>query len=69
MTWLRDMLERAAVTFAEGALSVLLGGALDIWHMDLKTALGVGAGAALISLLKSVAARKVGDPNSASLAN
>lgn len=65
--WLKDALERAAATAAEAALSVLGLDMLDVFKADWKMAVGVAAGGAVLSLLKSVAARKVGDPDSAAM--
>ena len=68
-SWTRDAAERALSTFAQAFLSVTGGDLLNIWSVDWKTAAGVGLGGALLSLLKSVAARKVGDDGTASLAD
>lgn len=64
----KDAAERVASSFAGAALSVLGLEGLDAFHADWKAALGVGLGAAVVSALKSVAARGVGNPDSASLA-
>lgn len=66
-TYLKDLIERVVSSFAGGVLSVLGLGAVDVLDVDWRAALGVGGGAALISLLKSLAAKGVGKPESASL--
>lgn len=68
MNYLKDLAERALASFAGGALSVTGLDAVNVLNLDWKAALGVGGGAALVSLLKALAARRVGDPESASLA-
>lgn len=68
-SWFRDAGERAVSTFAQSVLSVLGMDALDVFHADWKAALGVGLGGAVLSVLKSVAARKVGSEGTASLAD
>lgn len=65
-TYLKDLLERVVASFAAGALSVLGLDAVNVLTLDWKAALGVSGGTALVSLLKTLAARKVGDPDSAS---
>jgi hypothetical protein len=67
VAWFRDAAERAVSTFAQSFLSVIGGDALNVWHFGWKTAAGVAVGGAVLSLLKSLAARRVGDPESASL--
>lgn len=66
-TYLRDLLERVLASFAGGALSVFGLDAINVLTADWKTALGVGAGAAVVSLLKGFAAKGIGDRDSASL--
>ncbi|HEU5475706.1 MAG TPA: holin [Actinophytocola sp.] len=62
-----DLGERVVSSFAGGVLAALGGDAVNAWEVDWKTALGFGAGAALVSLVKGLAARRVGDAESASL--
>jgi uncharacterized membrane protein YfcA len=71
----RDTAERVVASFA-GALLTALGGppvvnalfpALNVLTVDWKTGLGLAGGAALVSLLKALAASQIGDPQSASL--
>lgn len=62
----RDLLERVVATFAAGVLSVLGGDLVNVFDADWGTALGVGVGAAVLSLLKGVAAKGLGDRGSAS---
>lgn len=69
LTWGRDALERALSTAAQ--VLVIFGGG-DVFNLltvDWKAAFGVVGGAFVASLLKSVAARKTGNPDSASLAD
>jgi hypothetical protein len=66
-TYLKDLAERAVSSFAGGVLSVIGLDAVNVLSLDWKAAVGIGGGAALVSVLKAVAARRVGDPESASL--
>lgn len=66
-TYIKDLVERVVASFAGGFLSVIGLDAVNVMNLDWKAALGVGAGAALVSLLKGFAAKAVGDPGSASL--
>lgn len=68
-SWVRDASERAVATFAQAVLTVVGGDFFNIWSIDWKTALGVGAGGAVLSVLKSLAARHVGEEGTASLAD
>lgn len=65
--YFRDLAERTLASFAGGFLSVLGLDAVNVLSLDWKATLGVGGGAALVSLLKGFAAKAVGDPQSASL--
>jgi hypothetical protein len=65
--YLKDLAERVVSSFVGGALSVIGLSGVDAFHLDWKAALGVGGGAALVSLLKGLVARGVGDPGTASL--
>lgn len=69
MDYFRDLLERVVASFAGGALSVIGLDAVNVLSLDWKAALGVGSGAALVSLLKGLAAKAVGNPDSASLSS
>lgn len=64
-----DALERAVKTAAQALLSLWLVGdvAFDLFQVDWGGALGVAAGAAVISILTSIASGPVGDPGTASL--
>lgn len=68
MNYIKDLVERVVASFAGGVLSVIGLDAVNVLGLDWKAALGVGAGAALVSLLKGLAAKAVGNSNSASLA-
>lgn len=65
--YVKDLVERAIASFAGGALSVLGVGAIDLVNVNWVTVVTVGAGAAVVSILKSVAAKSTGDANNASL--
>lgn len=67
MNYLMDLGERVLGAFVAGVLSVLGVDALNIVTADWGTALSVGVGAAVLSLLKGLAARYRGDHESASL--
>ena len=63
--WLKDATERVGWTFLQGALATgsleqLATGDLDAWR-----AAAVGGIAAVLSLIKAIAARRVGDVHSA----
>ena len=62
-----DLGERTAASFAGGALAALGGDAVNAWTVDWRLALGLGAGAAVVSVVKGLAARLRGDADSASL--
>jgi hypothetical protein len=65
-TYLKDLLERAGATFAEGVLAVLGLDVIGALNADWRHALAVGATGGVLSVLKAMVARKVGDPKSAS---
>jgi len=54
-------------SFAGGVLAALGGDAANLWSVDWKAMLGLGAGTALVSVLKGLVARTRGDSESASL--
>ncbi len=64
--WL-DATERAVKTFAQSALATFGVGATNIMSVDWQGVLSVGAGAALVSVLTSVASERVGTKGSPSL--
>jgi hypothetical protein len=65
--FLMDLGERALMTFVEGFLAAyLLGGMSNLEASNMQAA-AVGGLAAVLSMVKSVAARKTGSPNSAAL--
>lgn len=66
-SWFRDAFERASATFAQAFIAAIGGDVINVWHLDWKTATGLGLGGALLSFMKSVAARKVGERGTASL--
>lgn len=47
--------ERAIKTFAQATIATFGAKLVDVWHVDWTAALGVSLGAALLSLLTSVA--------------
>lgn len=69
MTWLKDTAERVIVTFIEAWLAAWIvlenATANDLFESDVLT---IGLVAAVGSLLKALAATRVGEPESASLA-
>lgn len=62
--WL-DASERAIKTFAQTLVALLGAGAVDILHIDWSQRLSVAVGAAVVSVLSSIAS--AGNGNSASL--
>jgi hypothetical protein len=67
-TWLKDTIERAVATAAECALSVIgVDAVVDATAVDWKAIAGIAAGGAILSVLKSVAARGFNDSDTASL--
>ncbi len=65
--YLKDLTERVVSSFAGGVLSVLGADAVNLLNVDWKAALGIGGGAALVSLLKGLAARRTGPTDGAGL--
>lgn len=63
--YLKDLAERAVSSFAGGVLTVLGGDAVNVWDVDYRMALGVGLGSALVSALKGLVAKSVGDADTA----
>lgn len=66
-TYLRDLAERVLTSFVFGAVSVLGADAADLTDISLWKAAVVGGGAAVLSLVKGLLARKSGDPESAGI--
>jgi len=64
--YLTDLVERVLASFAGGFLTVTGLDVVDVLHLDWKAALGVGAGTALVAFLKGLAAKFVGNTESAS---
>lgn len=62
----KDLAERAVKTFAQTLLAVLAVG-VPIWEMDWVSALGIAAGATVLSVLTSVASAGAGNHDTASL--
>lgn len=63
--FIMDTIERAVKTFAQTMVALLGAGAVDILTIDWGQRLSVAAGAALVSILTSIASS--GSGNSASL--
>jgi len=63
----RDAAERALSTAAQSAILVLGADQLDVLQADWRTVGGFALGGAVLSLLKAIAAAKVGAADSASL--
>lgn len=61
----KDLAERAVSTAAQSALGAI--GAGELFHLDWKVVAGTVAGATLLSVLKCLAATRVGAADSASL--
>ena len=64
--WL-DTAERAVKTLAQTLVALLGAGAVDVLHIDWKARLSVAMGAALVSILTSIASSNVNSADSASL--
>lgn len=62
----KDLLERAVKTAAQTALTVLGADQLNVLQADWETVLGLTGGAALLSVLTSLASLKFGDTGTAS---
>lgn len=60
-----DLAERTVSAFAGGVIAALGADAVDLFAIDVKQALGLGLGTALYTVLKSLAARNIGDRESA----
>ena len=67
VAFMRDMLERAIATGAQVALSAFVLGETGLLDLDVNHVLSLAAGAMVASALKSLAATRRGDPESASL--
>jgi hypothetical protein len=68
-TYARDLAERVIATFvATVAAMAVAAGPADMLHLGFWQMLGTGGLAAVVSLIKGVLARAVGDSNSASAA-
>lgn len=63
--WLKDTGERVVRTFA-ASLAAFFVGDVTVLNVDYSQALGVSATAALVTLLLSLAADRVGSPGTAS---
>lgn len=60
----KDLLERLVATFVQAFLGVVIVSGLD--NIDVKAAATAGV-AAVLSLVKSLIAKRIGDPGDASL--
>lgn len=63
----KDAAERALSTFAEALVPLLAADGANLLHLDWPTTLGLAGTAAALSVLKSLAAAKVGEEGTASL--
>ena len=61
-----DLTERAVKTFAQTLLAVLAVG-VPVWEMEWVSALGIAAGATVLSVLTSIASASTGSNDTASL--
>jgi hypothetical protein len=64
--FVKDLTERAVKTFAQTAVTALGSDAVNILSVDWETVLGLGGGAALLSVLTSLASYKAADTGTAS---
>lgn len=67
--YLRDLAERVAATFVQGALAVGGYEVIVTGDIDALRAAWVGGAAAVLSLVKGLAAKRLGHPETASLAD
>lgn len=67
VSWAKDATERALATAAEVLVVFLGADVVDVLSVDWKAAFGIAAGGFVTSFLKSLAARKLGNPEDASL--
>lgn len=65
-TFWKDLGERAIKTFAQTLLAVLAVG-VPVWEMEWVSALGIAAGATVLSVLTSIASASTGNHDTASL--
>ncbi len=63
----RRTCERAVKTAAQTAVAMLTAGAVDVLTVDWQQVASVSAGAAIVSVLTSLASTQVGDPDDPSL--
>lgn len=63
----KDATERAVKTAAQVLVTFLGADLVDVIAVDWKRAAGVAAGAAVVSVLTSVASSQAGEPGTASL--
>lgn len=64
--FVKDLTERAVKTAAQTAVTVLGADQLNVLHVDWETVLGLSGGAALLSVLTSLASLGVGTSGTAS---
>jgi hypothetical protein len=67
MNFVKDALERALKTGAQAAVASFGVSATSLYDLNFATSAGVTGFAVLVSLLTSLASRRVGDSDSASL--
>jgi hypothetical protein len=65
-SFVKDLAERAVKTAAQTALTVLGAEQLNVLHVDWETVTGLAGGAALLSVLSSLASLKFGNTGTAS---
>ena len=63
--WIKDATERVAWTFVQGALGTVSAEAIATGDPSALRAAAIGGLAAVLSLVKAIAAKRMGDPHSA----
>jgi hypothetical protein len=65
--FVKDAVERATKSAAQAVILVIgMAEGFNLFDLDVKVAIGAAGGAALLSVLTSVATKPVGDPDSPS---
>lgn len=67
LTYLKDLGERVLGSFLGAVAPFFLGDAVNLWELDYRLILTLGLAAAVGALVKGLAARFVGNPDSAAM--